>query len=73
MYDTSKEASNQQLFVRMLGSSIKLSLISKSDKQSTSKENPRVKNLVQIERNAIFDPFLTHAVHIQHVMLVNSQ
>ena len=28
---------------------------------------PRVKNLVQIERNATFYPFLTHADHIQHV------
>ena len=46
MYDASKKASNQQLQVRMLGSSIKLSLLSETDKQSTSKENPRVKNTV---------------------------
>ena len=52
----------------MLGSSITLSLLSKSDKQSTSQENPRVKNVVEIERNATFDPFLTHADHIQHVI-----
>ena len=31
-------------------------------------EIPRVKTLVQIERNATFDPFLTRAVHIQHVI-----
>ena len=30
-YDASKEASNQQVYVRMLGSSIKLSLLSELD------------------------------------------
>ena len=29
---------------------------------------PRVKNLVQIEQNTTFGSFLTHAVHIQHVV-----
>ena len=38
------------------------------DKQSTSQENPRVKNVVEIEQNTTFDPFLTHADHIQHVI-----
>ena len=51
----------------MPGSSITLSLLSESDKQSTSQGNPRVKNVVEIERNATFYPFLTHADHIQHV------
>ena len=35
MYDTSKEASNQYLCIRMCGSSIKLSFLSNTDKQST--------------------------------------
>ena len=56
------------LYVRMLGSSIKLSLLCRRTSKVQLREIPRVKNLVQKERNAIFDPFLTHAVHIQHVI-----
>ena len=52
----------------MLGSSIKLSLLSRRTSKVQLTEIPRVKNLVQIERNATFDPFLTRAVHIQHVI-----
>ena len=52
----------------MSGSSIKLSFLCNTDKQSTADGNSSVKTLVQIERNATFDPFLTRAVHIQHVI-----
>ena len=68
MYDASKKASNQQLQVRVLGSSIKLSLLSRRTSKVQLHKIPRVKNLVQIEQNASFDPFLTRAVHIQHVI-----
>ena len=67
-YEALKEAHNQQLQVRVLGSSIKLSLLSRR----TSKVRlPCLKsrtNRGKIERNATFDPFLTRAVHIQHVI-----
>ena len=49
----------------MLGSSIKLSLLSRRTSKVQLTEIPRVKNLVQIERNATFDPFLKHALHIR--------
>ena len=71
MYDASKKASNQQLQVRMLGSSIKLSLLSRQTSKVQLTEIPRVKNLVQIERNATFDPFLTHALHIRRHVTSN--
>ena len=52
----------------MLGSSIKLSLLSRWTSKVQLTEIPRVKNLVQIERNATFDPFLKPALHIQHII-----
>ena len=52
----------------MLGSSIKLSLLSRRTSKVQLTEIPRVKNVVEIEQNATFDQFLTHAVHIQHVI-----
>ena len=55
-------------YVRMLGSSFKLSLLSRRTSKVQLHKIPRVKNLVQIEQNASFDPFLTRAVHIQHVI-----
>ena len=67
-YDAPKEPPNQQLQVRMLGSSIKLSLLSRRTSKVQLTEIPRVKNVVEIEQNATFDQFLTHAVHIQHVI-----
>ena len=53
MYDSSKKASNEQEYVlRMLGSSIKLSLLSNMDKQSTTPKIPRViKNIVKLGQN----------------------
>ena len=38
-YDASKEASNQQLCIRMCGSSFHLSLLSNTDMQSTAAGN----------------------------------
>ena len=68
MYDASKKASNQQLQVRVLGSSIKLSLLSRR----TSKVRlPCLKSRTNRDKkseNGRFDPFLTRADHIQHVI-----
>ena len=57
MYDTSKEASNQQLYVRMLGFSINLSLLSRRTSKVQLHEIPRVKNSynrAKIERKQLF-------------------
>ena len=60
-YDTWKEPSNQQLYVHMLGSSIKLSLLSRR----TSKVQLRN---VQLRQKRAKTAVLTHANHIQHVI-----
>ena len=58
MYDASKEAFNQQVFVRMLGSSIKLSLLSRR----TSKVQLRE---IQLRQNRAKPPVFMHALHIR--------
>ena len=68
MYDASKKASNQQLQVRMLGSSIKLSLLSRRTSKVQLTEIPRVKNVVQSRRIERKLPFLTRARHVRHVI-----
>ena len=44
-YDASKEASNQQLYVCMFGSSNKLSLLSRRTSKEQLRKIPRVKNV----------------------------
>jgi len=58
MYDASKKASNQQLFIRVLGSSIKLSLLSRRTSK-VRQENPGVKN-TKIATKRAKTAFLTH-------------
>ena len=65
-YDASKEASNQQLYVRMLGSSIKLSLLSRRTSK-VRQENSCVKNTKIAPNRAKTDVF-THACHVRHVI-----
>ena len=64
-YDASKKASNQQLFVRMLGSSITLSFISiRTSKVQLPCLKPRT-NRDKKSENGRFDPLLTHALYVQ--------
>ena len=68
LYDASKEAHNQQLQVRVLGSSIKLSLLSRrTSKVLLPCLKPRT-NRDKKSENGRFDSILTRADHIQHVI-----
>ena len=67
-YDASKEASNQQLYVRMLGSSIKLSLLSRQTSKVRHKKIHVLKtpyNCNKIEQKRpfwpVFDPCWTYS------------
>ena len=64
-YDTSKEPSNQQLQVRVPGSSNNLSLLSRWTSKVQLPENPRAKNTCKIERKQPFRLNLTHALNIR--------
>ena len=52
----------------MPGSSISLNLLSRRTSKVELREIPRVKNSYKKSENGRFDPFLTRAVHIQHVI-----
>ena len=67
-YDASKKASNQQLFVRMLGSFIKLSLLSRRISKVQLRKIPCAWILVQSRQNRAKTAVLAHADHIQHVI-----
>ena len=54
MYDTSKEPSNQQLQVRVPGSSNNLSLLSRRTSKVQLPENPRAKNTNKTEQKQPF-------------------
>ena len=67
-YDASKEAFNQQLQVHMLGSSIKLSLLSRrTSKVQLQCLKPRTIATKKSENRAK-TAVLAHADHIQHVI-----
>ena len=52
----------------MPGSSISLNLLSRRTSKVELCEIPRVKNSYKKSENGRFDPFLTRADHIQHVI-----